>query len=148
MQEIRDILDDLAEDMEEDHPIEDETLSNGNPRHRRKKVSRKSITVSTSQAPTNHAVSAAQATSETAFPTHHTTTLTVRSRSPIEEDGTAVRKDSVFDKTASQDRISALASQDYDHSRADGTTIPLDYIRHRDCALDAPTDNDVATSDE
>jgi hypothetical protein len=148
MHEIRDILDDLAGDTERDRPSEDEKPSTGNARHRRKKVSLKRITTSTSQAPTNHAASAVKATAETALPTRHTTTLTVRSRGPIEEVGTAVRKDSVFDKTASQDRVSALASQDYDQSRADGATIPLDYIHRRDYTLDVPTDNDVAMSDE
>jgi hypothetical protein len=88
------------------------------------------ITASTSQAPTNHAVSAAQATSETAFPTRHATTLAVRSRGPIEEDGTAVRRDSVFDKTTLQDRLSASAGHD------------------QDSALDAYTDKDVTMSDE
>jgi hypothetical protein len=130
LNEVRDILDDLAEDMDHDCSIEDDNLSTGNYRHRRKKVSRKRVTASTSQAPTNHAVSAAKATAETAFPTRYTTTFAVRSRGPIEEDSTAVRKDSVFDKTTLQDRLSASAGHD------------------QDSALDVSTDKDVAMSDE
>jgi hypothetical protein len=148
MNEIRDILDDLAKDMERDRPVEGEKLSTGNDRHRRNKVSRKSIMASTSQAPTSHVISAAKATAETALPTRHTSTLTFRPRGPIEEDGAAVRKDSVFDKTTSQDRISALASHDHNQGRADGANIPADYIHNQNSALDIPTDNDVAMSDE
>jgi hypothetical protein len=142
MGEIRNILDDLAGDTERDRPSEDEKPSTGNTRHRRKRISRKSIMASTSQAPTNHAVSAAEATSATKSPTHHTTTLTVRSRGPIEEDGTAVRKDSVFDKTTSQDRLSASAGHDHNQDRADDASIPV-----QGSVLDGFTDNDVAMSD-
>jgi hypothetical protein len=148
MQEIRDILDDLAEDMEHDRPVEGEKLSTGNARRRRSKVSRKTIMASTSQAPTNHAVSAVKATAETAFPTRHTTTLTVRSRGPIEEDGIGVRKDSVYDKTTSQNRLSASAGHDHNQGCANDATIPVDYTHNQNSALDIPTDNDVAMSDE
>jgi hypothetical protein len=94
MDELRGILDDLAEDMEHDRPVEEEDdVFIGHIRSGKKKISRDSVAPSASDALTSNAASVAEATAETAFPVRNATTLTTRSHNPTEEGGVTLGYD-------------------------------------------------------
>jgi hypothetical protein len=143
----RGILDDLAERMEKD------LSAKAGSRHRKKEVSRKkkkvscsSVRASASDAPTSHAIPAAQGTVETILPSRPAITLTFRSRGSFGGDGASVRNGSVFDKRISQDRLGASVRHDHNRCRADDTATSVVGMQDQDNTLDTCTDDDVIIS--
>lgn len=90
MDEMRGILDDLAEDMEYDRPVEEDDVFIGHIRSGKNKISREGVAASTSDDPTSDTASVAEAPTETTIPVRNATTLTSRSYGPAGEGGVAL----------------------------------------------------------
>ena len=145
MDEIRERLDKLTEEMKNNPHINGEKRILKKPRRGKKK--NRVVAATPNHVYTSNTASAVEATSKTEPPTHHTVTLTVRSRHPSGHNSVAVGHDNGFDKNAESNSLVSGASYVNDHSCTDDDNEFIIHDHTQNAGSDVCTENDITMSD-